>query len=108
LKVKIEADGLRILSSSRLIIASHLVCPPNCVSHFRFTILIFVGRDYGALGFAKVASGTVQRQGRQLGDSEIFHDAFLLRRDVPLDATPHRLPFAGRYEPVTPGAAVDG
>jgi hypothetical protein len=48
LKVKIEADCFRI-GIDRLIISAHLVSPPFCVAHIRFMILIFVGRDYGAL-----------------------------------------------------------
>jgi hypothetical protein len=48
LKVKIEADCFRIFFD-RLIIAPHLVSPPFCVAHIRFMILIFVGRDCGAL-----------------------------------------------------------
>jgi hypothetical protein len=48
LKVKIEADCFRIFFD-RLIISAHLVSPPFCVAHISFTILIFVGRDYGAV-----------------------------------------------------------
>ncbi len=47
LKVKIEADCLRLLID-RLIIAAHLVSPPFCVAHFTLTIWIFVGPDCGA------------------------------------------------------------
>ena len=47
LKVKIEPDRVLL---DRLIIAAHLVSPPFCVAHFRFVILIFARRDYGALG----------------------------------------------------------
>jgi hypothetical protein len=45
LKMKIEADGIRILFD-RLTVAAHLVSPV-CVEHFRFMIWIFVRPDYG-------------------------------------------------------------
>jgi len=47
LKVKIEADGFRLLFD-RLIIATHVVSPPFCVAHFTLMTWIFVGPDYGA------------------------------------------------------------
>jgi hypothetical protein len=48
LKVKIEADCFGIFFD-RLIISAHSGVPPFCVAHNRFTILIIVGRDCGAL-----------------------------------------------------------
>jgi hypothetical protein len=47
LKVKIEADGFRLLFD-RLIIATHVVSPPFCVAHCTLMTWIFVGPDYGA------------------------------------------------------------
>jgi hypothetical protein len=47
LEIESETDGFGVYSD-RPIVAVHLSPPSNCFSHFRFTIWIFVGRDYGS------------------------------------------------------------